>query len=483
VLAAPVLTARLLLAAVFAAAAIAKLADREGTREAVVAFGAAEPVAGPVAQLLPIAELAVAVLLLPAATAVLGAIGALALLLLFSAAIVINLRQGRTPECHCFGQLHSAPAGPGTLARNAALAAVAALAVAGTIAGSDMSAVAWIGRLHGAQITAVATGAAAAVLLVAGAMAFMSLLRAHGRVLVRLERMERTLVAAGLRVDDPVELSELGLEPGTPAPRFAVTGSEGAEVTLDDLLAPGRPLLMLFASPNCGPCEALLPDVAEWQAEHADRLTVAVASERMPEEHGLRNVLVDEDLELYRAFEANGTPGAVLIAPDGSVASHMATGPGQIEALVAGVLDAPGLPVGAPVPELELPSLGGERVKLADLRGRDTLLLFWDPGCGHCRAMHDDLLAWESNASEDAPRLVVISSGDPEDTRSEGFRFTTLLDEEHEAGEMFGIGGTPMGVLLGADGRVASGVAAGARAVLALAEPPARADVLAMPGA
>ena len=44
-------------------------------------------------------------------TALAGAVGALALLLLFSGAVALALSRGHEPECHCFGQLHSAPAG------------------------------------------------------------------------------------------------------------------------------------------------------------------------------------------------------------------------------------------------------------------------------------------------------------------------------------------------------------------------------------
>lgn len=483
-----VLASRLLLAVVLVAAAVAKLADREGSRRAVVAFGAPERLAGGLALLLPIAELTVAALLLPATTALAGALGALGLLLLFSAAIALNLARGNAPDCHCFGQLHSAPAGPSTLIRNGALAGVAAFAVAGTLSGSEDSAVAWIGRLDGAETAVLAIGAAAALLLAAGATAFMSLLRAHGRVLVRLEQVERTLADAGLRVPEAAPLPEFGLELGTPAPMFTVSDSSGAEVTLDDLLAPGPPLFLLFTSPHCGPCQALLPDVAEWQAQHAGRLTVAVASEGAPEdvrvevkELELDHVLVDENAELYRAFEASGTPSAVLIAPDGSIASRIASGPASIEAMLADVLDAPGVPIGAPVPALELPSLEGEPVSLADLSGRDTLLLFWNPDCGYCRAMHDDLLAWEIKANGTTPQLVVLSSGDEEATRADGFRSTVLLDENFAAGEQFGVSGTPMAVLLDADGRVASGVAAGAAAVLALAEPRGNAEVLTLP--
>ena len=238
---------------------------------------------------------------------------------------------------------------------------------------------------------------------------------------------------------------------------------------------------MLFTSPHCVPCRALLPNVAGWQAQHAGRLTVAVASEGGPEEIsseatalGLDHVLVDEGAQLYRAFEANGTPSAVLITPDGVIASRVAPGSDAIEAMVADVIEAPGMPIGAPVPALELPSLEGERVSLADLRGRHTLLLFWDPECGYCRAMYDDLLAWERTANGTSPQFVVLSSGDEEATRSDAFRSRVLLDEDFAAGAEFGVSGTPMAVLLDADGRVASGVAAGADAVFGLAERPSR---------
>jgi thiol-disulfide isomerase/thioredoxin len=480
VLDALLLTSRLLLAAVLAVAALAKLADREGSRQAVVAFGAPRSAAAPLALVLPVAELAVAVLLLPAATALAGALGALVLLLLFSAAIALNLVRGREPECHCFGQLHSAPAGPGALVRNGLLAVVAALTLAATLAGDDPSAVGWVERLDGAETAVLAIGAAALVLAVAGAMAFVSLLRSHGRVLARLERMERTLAAAGLTGQPRAERVVRGLEPGTPAPRFA---------GLDELLASRLPALLLFVSPGCDPCRALLPEVALWQTEHADRLSVAVVSTGEPEkvgaeaaELGLKRVLVDEGLELYHVFEANGTPSGVLIAADGSIGSHVASGQEQIEALVAGVVDAPGMPIYAPIPDLELPSLDGESVNLAELRGQETLLLFWNPDCSHCRAMHDQLLAREADAKGSSPRLVIVASGDEAKIRADGFSSTVLLDEYFEAGERFGIRGTPMAVVLGPEGRIASGVAAGARAILALAEPHDNAQALAFPG-
>src|SRR4051812_5635298 len=117
--------ARLLLAAVFAVAGAAKLADLAGPRVAVAGFGVPERTARPVGTLLPFAELFVAGLLLFSSTARAGAIGALVLLALFVVAISVSMARGQRPDCHCFGQLRSEPAGAKTLARNVVLAAVA----------------------------------------------------------------------------------------------------------------------------------------------------------------------------------------------------------------------------------------------------------------------------------------------------------------------------------------------------------------------
>jgi uncharacterized membrane protein YphA (DoxX/SURF4 family) len=123
------LLARLLLAGVFVVAGAAKLADREGSRRSAVDFGVPAPLAGAFTTLLPVAELAVAAALIPAATAWWGAAGALTLLLLFGGGIAANLARGRRPECHCFGQLHSEPATWKMPARNGGLAAVAGFVV------------------------------------------------------------------------------------------------------------------------------------------------------------------------------------------------------------------------------------------------------------------------------------------------------------------------------------------------------------------
>src|SRR3954451_5983306 len=146
------LVARLLLAGVFATAGVAKLADLAGSRGATTDVGVPPSLASPLALLLPLCELAVAAALLPTPTAWWGALGALALLSVFLVGIGINIARGRKPECHCFGQLHSVPAGWKTFARNAVLAVVAGFVLwEGYEGGAGPSALSWLGVLSTAQ--------------------------------------------------------------------------------------------------------------------------------------------------------------------------------------------------------------------------------------------------------------------------------------------------------------------------------------------
>src|ERR687890_1472621 len=163
------LIARLLLSGVFLVAGVGKLADRTGSRQAVIDFGLPKFLAAPIGILLPLAELAAAAALIPTSTAWWGALGALALLLLFVAGISYNLARGRKPDCHCFGQLHSAPAGWRTLARNGALAAVAGFILWEGRDGAGPSALSWAGALSGAQILALVGGLLILALLAAQA--------------------------------------------------------------------------------------------------------------------------------------------------------------------------------------------------------------------------------------------------------------------------------------------------------------------------
>src|SRR2546421_1467445 len=145
------LLARLLLAIVFIVSGLAKLVDRAGSRQAMIDFGVPAQLATPFGILLPLAELALVVALIPRASAWWGALGALVLLLLFISGISYNLARGRTPDCHCFGQLHSAPVGWPTLLRNLGLVAIAGFLVWQGRVSVGPSVVNWFGALASTQ--------------------------------------------------------------------------------------------------------------------------------------------------------------------------------------------------------------------------------------------------------------------------------------------------------------------------------------------
>ena len=233
-----------------------KLADPSGARAALRDFGLPDVLGRPLARTLPGAELFIALALVPGPTSRFGALAAFALLAGFTLAVAVNLARGRTPDCHCFGQVHSKPIGPGTLARNTVLGATSGL----VLFGPDGTVGGWWADLG----TAGRMGAVGAVLLVV-VVAFqggllVNLLRQQGRLVLRLDALE-ALVGTVDAGDRP------GLPVGSPTPTFALPDPWGARVTLDELLARGRPVLLIFADPGCGPCNELFPDLGRWQRD------------------------------------------------------------------------------------------------------------------------------------------------------------------------------------------------------------------------
>jgi peroxiredoxin/uncharacterized membrane protein YphA (DoxX/SURF4 family) len=475
------LIARLVLAATFATAGLAKLADRNGTLEAVRGFGVPESLAVPVGAVLPLAELAAVVLLIASVTARAGGVIALALLLAFAGAITRSMARGETPDCHCFGQLHSAPAGPKTLVRNLVLAAIAVLVVA---AGAGTSATRWIAQLSGSGLVAVIGGVLLTVLAAAAGSLVLSLLRRHGELLLRIEALEDALAARGIQVAPVLAPgAAAGLAVGSPAPEFELPDLDGERVSLRRLRESSNPVMLVFTDPGCGPCSALMPQLASWQDEHAGSLEIVLISRGDREanvahasEHGVSNVLMQDDHELIDSYQVGGTPGAVLIAPDGTIASPVHGGADAINALVASRFAAPQLAVhrhepelGRPAPDATVQNMDGEELNLSSVLDGPTAVLFWNPSCGFCQQMLPDLKALEAAPPAGAPSLLLISTGDAQSNRAMGLRTQIVLDRSFAAGSAFGASGTPSAVLVDEHRRIVSQLAVGALAVLALA--------------
>lgn len=488
---------RLGLAIVFGIAGVAKLADPPGSRQSLQAFGMPVRVIPAAALALPILEIVLAIGLLPAGTAWFASLGMLTLLAGFIGGIAYNLARGRRPDCHCFGQLYSKPIGIGTLVRNGLLALLSGvIAVAGPTR-TGPSAVAWLLELRVDTLLLSGAVVVLAIVSILQAWFLVQLFQQHGRLLKRLE-------TAGLPVPAtaPTPVVEAGLPINAPAPALALTNLDGQAVGLTELLTDHRPAVLLFVDPGCKPCQELLPEAADWRQRYADRFHL-VAVSRGPVEanrqkaRGLAHVWLQRDREALDAYRVSGTPSAVLIAPDGRIASQVAGGADQIRTLVDtvarhdwravapaqvagaapeagcgcggqghGAPESTGLPIGAQAPAVVGRSLDGVQVTLV---GQLTLVLFWNPNCGFCRRMLNDLKAWEDEADPRDPRLVLISTGTPEANRALGLRSPIVLDEGFKLGNAYGATGTPSAVLVDAGGRIASAVIVGGPDVLSLA--------------
>jgi uncharacterized membrane protein YphA (DoxX/SURF4 family)/peroxiredoxin len=318
-----VLTVRLVLAVVFATAGVAKLLDLPGSRQALKDFGVPLRAVRVGAVLLPLAELAISIALLFPPTARWGAVAAFLLLLAFVAGIANALSRGKAPDCHCFGQIHSAPAGRGTLARNAGLAALAVVVIGW---GPGPAITTWIEERTGAEL------AAAGLTVLAAVLALMALR-------LWLENRDLRHQLAHARAD----LATLppGLPVGAQAPAFALEDVKGETVTLESLCARGNPVALMFVGPGCGACWMMLPHIRRWQETLADRLTVAVISGGTAEqnvdlvnEHDFVETFLHDGSDVFDAYRVEGSPAAVMVSPEGRIASTVAHGPAPIEPLV-----------------------------------------------------------------------------------------------------------------------------------------------------
>lgn len=125
------LLARILMGLMWVVAGLGKLVQRRnGGNDFVAALGVRQEwISAAIATALPIVELGLGVALLLGFGGNSAAYGSLALLLIFTFAILVILVQRRRVECNCFGSLARAPLSSWSVARNGGFILLACLAL------------------------------------------------------------------------------------------------------------------------------------------------------------------------------------------------------------------------------------------------------------------------------------------------------------------------------------------------------------------
>ena len=191
------------------------------------------------------------------------------------------------------------------------------------------------------------------------------LLRQNGRILLRLEELEKRLdelevgepklemdqtpagdAASALANGEETEranrfsnrslarskLKRDGLKAGTPAPDFRLPRLDGrGELSLAELR--GRRMLIVFSSPHCGPCTELAPKLEKFHRKQPELELVMISNGEPAEnrakvkEHGLSfPVALQQSWAISRHYAIFATPATYLIDQQGHIAHDVAVG-------------------------------------------------------------------------------------------------------------------------------------------------------------
>jgi peroxiredoxin len=346
------------------------------------------------------------------------------------------------------------------------------------------------------------------LLIAVGAWLGYQLVRQNGRILLRLESIEKRLAIH--RAEDHRKTA--GLPIGAPAPDFELPDLAGVRHKLSRFR--GKDVLLIFFSPKCGFCTKMAADLAALPANGGGGRAIPIVvtngdadeNRKLVEEFGIRCVVLrQERMEVASLYGAHGTPTGCRIDAEGRIASELAVGAEPLlkladlkpphgdaggekrngsvhkgkrpEPLARSRLNRSGLKAGAVAPEFRLPLVGGGELALADLRGRRVLLVFSDPNCGPCDELAPRLQELHLERSD--LQVLVISRRDVQATAAKaealGLTLPIVMQRQWEISLKYGMFATPIGYLIDEQGIVVKDVAVGVEAILALAAEPASA--------
>jgi peroxiredoxin len=155
------------------------------------------------------------------------------------------------------------------------------------------------------------------------------LVRQNGRLLLRLESIEKRLSPRAEA--KPREAG--GLPVGMVAADFELPDLSGVRHKLSEFR--DKNVLLIFFNPQCGFCTKMAADLAALPAEGGDDRAVPVVvttgdadeNRKLVEQYGMRCVvLLQEEREVASKFRAQGTPMGYRIDAAGRIASELTVG-------------------------------------------------------------------------------------------------------------------------------------------------------------
>jgi peroxiredoxin len=354
-------------------------------------------------------------------------------------------------------------------------------------------------------MTALVFGTALPWLLIAvGTWLGYQLVRQNGRMLLRLDAIEKRL--APRASEKPREAG--GLPLGAVAPDFELPNLDGMRHKLSDFR--GKGVLLIFFNPKCGFCTKMAADLAALPIDAGDGRAMPLVvttgdldeNRRLVEQHGIHCiVLLQDQMEIASQYRAQGTPMGYRIDAEGRIASELTVGAEALlklaerptvartammlsgngaaplhkqpdPSLARSRLNRSGLKAGTAAPDFKLPRIDGGELALSDLRGERVLLVFSDPECGPCMELAPRLEELHRLRSD--LQVVMVSRRDIEANRAKaqqlGLTFPIVLQRQWEISREYGMFATPIGYLIDEQGVVAKDVAVGVEPILALAD-------------
>jgi len=286
--------------------------------------------------LLPIVELVVGVLLLIPATTWLASVAAAGLFICFAAFVSASLVTGNGGDCRCFGNLSASQLSGRTVARN--------LLLLGTVGIPLSRGPKYVHESLGSIAERLGDDPALTVmwllLLLVGGLVFVQfqVLRQQGRIILRLDEMQRSISGASDATSMTKGRSKLDV--GSEAPLFVGRDVYGAPRSLTALRESQKPLILVFLDAACGSCRDLLPEVTRWRRDHSHLCTVVVVARSNarddPDFRGTDPALlvIQEDREISELYGSFGTPSAVAVDVQGQILAPLVYGSERIREML-----------------------------------------------------------------------------------------------------------------------------------------------------